>query len=147
MSSGPVLICYDGSENARDAIAAAAQLLLERRATVLSVGEPPVVAESYAVPTAPDVLELDELVSEAALARAEEGARLANDAGFVADARADVEAPTWRGVVEIADEIDATAIVVGSRGLSGLRELLEGSLSRELTEHARRPVLIVPPPE
>jgi len=37
-------------------------------------------------------------------------------------------------------------IVIGSRGLSGLREMLEGSLSHQLAEHAGRPVLIVPPP-
>jgi len=36
-------------------------------------------------------------------------------------------------------------IVVGSRGLSGARELFEGSLSHELMSHAGRPLLIIPP--
>jgi nucleotide-binding universal stress UspA family protein len=36
-------------------------------------------------------------------------------------------------------------IVVGSRGLTGLRELFEGSVSHDVAEHACRPVLIVPP--
>jgi len=36
-------------------------------------------------------------------------------------------------------------IVIGSRGLSGARELFEGSMSHEVAEHAGRPVLILPP--
>jgi nucleotide-binding universal stress UspA family protein len=37
-------------------------------------------------------------------------------------------------------------IVFGSRGLSGVRERFEGSLSHEVAEHSGRPVLIAPPP-
>ena len=37
-------------------------------------------------------------------------------------------------------------IVIGSRGLSGLKEMLKGSLSHQVAEHAGRPVLIMPPP-
>jgi nucleotide-binding universal stress UspA family protein len=37
-------------------------------------------------------------------------------------------------------------IVIGSRGLSGAKEVFEGSVSHQVAEHARRPVLIVPPP-
>jgi nucleotide-binding universal stress UspA family protein len=55
-------------------------------------------------------------------------------------------APTWEGIVDVADELDAAVIVIGSRGLSGLKEILDGSLSHQLAEHAGRPVLIVPPP-
>lgn len=53
-------------------------------------------------------------------------------------------APPPEGIVEVADEIDAAVIVIGSRRLSGARELLAGSLSHEVAEHAGRPVLIVP---
>jgi len=31
------------------------------------------------------------------------------------------------------------------RGLTGVLELVEGSLSHEVAEHARRPVVVVPP--
>jgi nucleotide-binding universal stress UspA family protein len=47
----------------------------------------------------------------------------------------------------MADEIDAGLIVVGSRGLTGLKELLKGSFSHDVAEHAGRPVLIVPSPQ
>jgi len=38
-------------------------------------------------------------------------------------------------------------IVIGSRGLSGLKEMFKGSLSHQVAEHAGRPVLILPPPK
>lgn len=43
-----------------------------------------------------------------------------------------------------AIDIDAAVIVIGSRGLTGAREILAGSLSHEVAEHAGRPVSIVP---
>ncbi len=48
-------------------------------------------------------------------------------------------------VVGVADEIDAAVIVLGSRGLTGVRELARGSVSHDVAGHAERPVLIVPP--
>jgi nucleotide-binding universal stress UspA family protein len=67
------------------------------------------------------------------------------EAGLSAEPRADLATPTWGGIVEVADEIDAAVIVTGSRGLTGVRELFEGSVSHDVAEHASRPVLIVPP--
>jgi nucleotide-binding universal stress UspA family protein len=56
-------------------------------------------------------------------------------------------APTWEGIVDVADEVDAAFIVTGSRGLTGARSVLEGSVSRDVAERAGRPVLVVPPPK
>jgi nucleotide-binding universal stress UspA family protein len=46
-------------------------------------------------------------------------------------------------VVEEAEEWGADLIVIGSRGHSGLRRLLEGSVSHYVVEHARCPVEVV----
>jgi nucleotide-binding universal stress UspA family protein len=145
MEENPILICYDGSEDARRAIAAAAELLSHRPAVVLDVTPPVTVEEEEAsllTPVSPDIIE-----SRVRDVRrlAHRGAQLARGAGLDADERVDVAAPTWQGVVQVADEIDAAVIVVGSRGLSGARQLFEGSLSHELIRHAGRPLLIVPP--
>jgi nucleotide-binding universal stress UspA family protein len=48
-------------------------------------------------------------------------------------------------VTEVADAIDAAVIAIGSRGLKGLREVVERSISHDVATHAGRPVLIVPP--
>jgi hypothetical protein len=95
-----------------------------------------------AVPVAP----FEDLNLDDAVIGATEGAGRARSAGFDAVARGSISAPTWEGVVEVADEIDAAAIVMGSRELNGAEEFLEGSLSHDVARHAGRPVLIVPPP-
>ena len=145
MDDRPILICYDGSASAERAIATAGGLFGRRRAVVLDVAPLQEVAEAY-VAVGSEAASLDRLTLHAAAARADAGAELARAAGFRARGRAELEAPTWLGVSEVADEIDAAAIVIGSRGLSGIREFLEGSLSHQVATHAGRPVLIVPPP-
>ena len=144
MAAAPILICYDGSEGAKHAIEAAAGLLSGHPAVVLAVGPPLTPEESYAAlgPMTPSFEQLNE---DDAMDRAKAGAEVARGAGFTAEARADIAAPTWEGVVQVADEIDAAAIVVGSRGLTGVKEALSGSVSHAVAEHAGRPVLIVPP--
>jgi nucleotide-binding universal stress UspA family protein len=141
MDDRPILICYDGSTDAGHAIDAAARLLGPRRAVVLDVGP----MQEYAA-LGSEVAALDAMVLEFTAARAEAGTTLAQNAGFRANGRADIDAPAWRGAVEVADEIGAAAIVVGSRGLSGIKALLEGSFSRLVATHAGRPVLVIPPP-
>jgi nucleotide-binding universal stress UspA family protein len=139
-----MLICYDGSEGARHAIGRAVELFGHRRAVVVDVGPPLTTSEALAsiatVPPAFEEWNLDE-----AAKRAEEGAAVAREAGLKAEARGEIGAPTWDGVVAVADELDAAVIVMGSRGLTGAREVVEGSLSHQVAEHAGRPVLIVPP--
>jgi nucleotide-binding universal stress UspA family protein len=143
MNDAPLLICYDDSDGARHAIEAAAKLLPHRRAVVLDVAPPLTPAESVAALGAV-VPDFEDLNTDDALARARTGAEHAREAGFDAEARADLAAPTWDGVVEAAEELGAAAIVVGSRGLNGAQELLKGSFSHDVAEHAGRPVLLVP---
>lgn len=83
--------------------------------------------------------------AQAALEWANERAGLARDAGLTAEPRSVVASPAWEGIVDNADELDASLIVVGSRGLKGLRERIEGSTSHDFAIHAGRPVIIVPP--
>jgi nucleotide-binding universal stress UspA family protein len=147
MNDAPILICYDGSDDAQRAIDAAADLLGPHRAVVLDIGPPLTPAESLAVmaPVTPGAA-FEELNEDDAQQRARAGAELARRAGFDAESRADLAAPSWQGIVEVADEVDAAVIVLGSRGLKGAREAFEGSVSHAVAEHAGRPVLIVPPP-
>lgn len=46
-------------------------------------------------------------------------------------------------IVALAEEIGVGLIVMGSRGLGGLRRLLMGSVSDSVVRHAHCPVLIV----
>jgi nucleotide-binding universal stress UspA family protein len=51
--------------------------------------------------------------------------------------------PVWKTIVEIADQYDAATIVMGSRGLTGMRSMLLGSVSSAEVHHADRPTLVV----
>jgi phosphoglycerate kinase len=50
-------------------------------------------------------------------------------------------------VLKFADEIGADLIAMGSHGRTGLRRFLMGSVSRQVLDHAKCPVLIVRTPE
>ena len=141
-----ILICYDGSDDAERAVDTAAALLGPRDAVVLTVAPAMTFAESMAATSSVVPGGAFEDLNEAdARRRAEAGAALARRAGLHAEARATIASTTWEGIIDIADELDAAAIVIGSRGLAGLRELARGSVSHDVATHARRPVLIVPP--
>jgi nucleotide-binding universal stress UspA family protein len=47
-------------------------------------------------------------------------------------------------LLAVAEEVGADLIVLGSRGLGGFPELLLGSTSTQVTQHAPCPVVIVP---
>jgi nucleotide-binding universal stress UspA family protein len=147
MDNTPILICYDGSPGAARAIEAAATLLGPRRAVVLDVAPPITPVESVAtIGTLVPGASFEQLNTADAAQVAARGAELARSWGFEAEARGTFGAPTWEEVVDVADELGASVVVIGSRGLRGMRETLEGSLSHQVAEHAGRPVLIVPPP-
>jgi nucleotide-binding universal stress UspA family protein len=46
-------------------------------------------------------------------------------------------------IVEFADEVDAGMVILGSRGLGGIRRALMGGVSDSVVRHARCPVLVV----
>ncbi|MGE3446757.1 MAG: universal stress protein [Microbacteriaceae bacterium] len=49
-------------------------------------------------------------------------------------------------LIEAANQVNATYIVVGRHGHHGLTRLLAGSVSQRLLHHAKHPLLVVPPP-
>lgn len=147
--SGPVLIAYDGSLSAEHAIAVAAGRLRADAAVVLTAWETIVFAGpmGFANPYIdPDV---ESARGAHAAELAERGAGLAREAGFAsAEPRAEhADQAVWATILEVARELDASAIVLGARGLSTVKSALLGSISHAVAQHADRPVLIVPSPD
>jgi len=148
--SGPVLLCFDGSEDARRAIEDAGRLLAPRSAVVLTVWQ--AVRDLTVLDPLGDAVgrlsgiyaELDAAGLQAAREVADGGAKHARDARF--EPRSRVECgPVWQSIVAIAADEDAAVIVLGARGLSRAAAVL-GSVSARVSRHAGRPVLVVPPP-
>jgi nucleotide-binding universal stress UspA family protein len=140
--SRPIVFAYDGSDLARGAIGEAArQLGPGRSAIVLTVWRPADVGFIPAADLEIDAARSDE-VRRAAEATAADGASLAEAAGFRAQSATTEAAPTWKGIVDFADEHDASLIVLGSHGRSGLASILIGSVASAVAGHCSRPVLI-----
>ncbi|MGO9971435.1 MAG: universal stress protein [Solirubrobacteraceae bacterium] len=154
----PVIIAYDGSPAARRAIAAAAELLGHKRILVLTVWEAGLAYAAAQVPRDPMMMtpivdpqlvaEVDHELHAHAETLAQDGAKLAVSLGLDAEPLAVADAGDVAStVLDLARERDAAAIVVGSRGHSGLRARLEGSTSKELLKHAPCAVIVVHDPE
>jgi nucleotide-binding universal stress UspA family protein len=149
-----ILMSYDGSADALAAIDHAARLMPAAQTTVLTVWEPfqMALARTGGLGMAmgasyPDDGEIDAANQEAALALAGEGAERANAAGLVAEPRiAAREHGIAPAILEVADELDADLIVLGTRGLTGVRSMLLGSVSHSVLQHADRAVFVVPSP-
>jgi nucleotide-binding universal stress UspA family protein len=59
----------------------------------------------------------------------------------------EADGPVWTTILEIADRYDAATIVMGSRGLTGVRSMaLLGSISSAVVHHTDRPTMIVRQP-
>jgi nucleotide-binding universal stress UspA family protein len=148
-----ILIAYDGSDDAKSAIEHAGSLMSGQPATVVTVWEPYIqMLTRYPAPGAllavDDTGEIDDASSTAADEKAEEGAALARAHGLDADSYCLArEGSIAETLLAEADRINASAIVVGSRGLGGLGSLFLGSVSHALLQHADRSVVIVPSPE
>ena len=148
---GRLLLCYDGSADARHAIRCAGELFAGREALVVSVWQPTPVPSSlgFAGEAAGliNFVQLDRAAAEEGGRIAEEGARLAREAGLAAEPLAvEAAAPVWKMIVDIAGGEDAATIVMGSRGLTGVRAMLLGSVSSAVVHHADRPALIIREP-
>jgi nucleotide-binding universal stress UspA family protein len=153
--SAPALIAFDGSDEARAAIPVAVALLAGRPLVIATVWEPGLAAVAPMAPTDTmgmpysmadprEVVAVDRAMEEHATRIAEEGAQLARDAGATAEpvAVAD-ELDAAETLVAMADARGAAVIVVGSRGLSGLRARLHGSTTQKLMRDTCLPVLVV----
>ncbi len=148
-----ILICYDGSPDARTALEHAARLLSAQVATVLTVWEPieEVLVRQplpYAGGAAVDIEDIDEANRHEADEIAAEGATHARGLGMTAYSRSVARTTTaGRAIVAEAKALDADVIVVGSRGAGELRSVLLGSVVHEVIQHADRSVLVVPSQE
>ncbi len=144
--NGPVLLAYDGSELAALAIEEAGrQVAPGREALVLCVWQPaevgfdPVGTRHFDANVATEV-------RRAAEETAAHGASLANKAGLMAQSLVVEAAPIWKGIVQTAEEHQASLIVIGSHRRSGLLGHLGGSVAAAVVAHAGASVLLVHPP-
>jgi nucleotide-binding universal stress UspA family protein len=141
--TGPVLFAYDGSELAKLAIEQAGHQLGPGRDALIvcvwqtgDVGFLPVGERHFNAAEATEV-------RKAAEQTAAFGASLAEKAGFSPQSMVIEAAPTWKGIVQAAEERGASLIVLGSHRRSGLTGRLLGSVAAAVAAHSKSSVLIV----
>jgi nucleotide-binding universal stress UspA family protein len=145
--AGPVLVAYDGSADARAAIDTAGRLLPGATAVVV-YARPPLeglAAHLEGHPVVERLRELEEGTLDLSERIAVEGAAHARNAGLHAEPEVVSDMATAAdAIVALAEKIDASVIVLGSRGRGGLRSAVLGSTSTQVLHHTGRPTLVIP---
>ena len=89
--------------------------------------------------------ELDKESERQAADKADDGVTAAKDAGLDATASTLLcHGQVWATIIDAANQEDAEAIVVGSRGLSPMKSALLGSVANGVVHHSARPVVVIP---
>jgi nucleotide-binding universal stress UspA family protein len=151
----PVVVAFDGSPESQAALRTAAELFAGRHLLIVSVWEPGLAMMSPSMPDSTgmtgqplpspeEVATIDRIQRDHAGETADAGAERARALGASAQALPVPDgADIAETVVAVAEEHDAAAIVVGSRGLGAVKSRLLGSTSRRLLHDTRRPILVV----
>ncbi len=144
-----ILLATDGSEEATLAAQTAVDIADKTNSElhVVHVGGLdygyPSYDPSYAVPDYVYMQQIQEnLEQEARKALDAEVERVKAAGGRVVEAHLSMGSPDAE-IVKLADDIGAGLIVIGSRGLGGIRRALIGSVSDSVVRHAHCPVLVV----
>lgn len=132
-----ILVGVDGSSDASIAAAWATGIGHRTKASVKAVAawslSPSIHADGVDVPAAAMNAQMASVATESL-----------HDDGVDGIEVAAIEGPTAKVLLEAADEVDATMLVVGTRGRGPLSGLLLGSTSRRLLFATHRPLVVVP---
>jgi nucleotide-binding universal stress UspA family protein len=135
-----ILIGVDGSEESLRAVRVAADLAraVQSKSLRFVVAFDPIPAY-WAVPNLDNIIEARRAEAEAILKRA-----LAEVGNVPSEIQRDLlEGSPAESIINIAKTWNSSLIVMGSRGQSGIAELVLGSTSHKVVSHAPCPVLIV----
>ena len=140
-----VLLATDGSKDAELAATTALELANSTSSELhlVLVEEPPYAyVDPSGYPYFPDAKLEQELERQARVRLDAEVQKRRSAGGAVAQAHLRV-GDAAAEIVDLAEDIGAGLVVMGSRGLGGIRRALMGSVSDSVVRHAHCPVLVV----
>jgi nucleotide-binding universal stress UspA family protein len=139
----PVVVGFDGSPTGRRALDVAVREAARRKARLL-------IIHSYVVPVTPVPVGIEYSAEAEARARETAEQRLAEGLDWATMTAPGVEVEGELTTLPAAEVLiergrDAAVLVVGSRGLGSLGELVLGSTAVQVATHASCPTVVVPP--
>ena len=143
-----ILVATDGSEEAKLALTTAADLAKGTNSELhIAYVFPTAVQRPFPNPITARPAEILEQELEEAMRQAQsfldrEVEQVKGEGVTVADSHL-VRGRPDRELVHLSEELGAGLIVMGSRGLGGVRRALMGSISDSVVRHAHCPVLVV----
>ena len=141
-----ILLAYDGSDHAKNALSAAAALTKAFQAdlhlvTTPQPDMPPIVLSPYG--DIAGVVPTDAQVEEAGAALIEQARDLLDAAGVTLTDSHALRGDPVSNILSIADATDADLVVMGRRGLGTFKSLALGSVSQEVTHRLKIPCMTV----
>lgn len=146
MRNDPVLVCYDDSPAARQALREASSAFPGSRFVIVTVWKrftTPRLSELIALQPH-DVLRIAASLEAEAQTVAHRGVAIAESLGVDASPLVlEGDASTWHQIVKHVRDNDYRAVVLGGRGQSALVGVMLGGVATMVAAHANRPVMIV----
>ena len=141
-----ILVAFDGSEDSVKATRIACSIARKfgSHVTMAHVYSFAIYAYGGATPMPmPDIQPLEDAARSKGMSMLNKGLEVAKEAGVSAVGEL-IEAPsTVQALVEYAAKEKVDLIVVGTRGTTGFKKLIMGSVSNGLASHSHCPVLVV----
>jgi len=139
-------VAFDGSKDSSKAVQVACTLAgkFAARVAVVHVYHSPatVFAPGPGMPL-PNFADLEQAAEESGRSVLAKGVEIASRAGVRARGELMESPSAVEAIVTFASEEGADLIVVGTRGMTGFKKLLLGSVSSGVVSHSRCPVLVV----
>ena len=148
-----ILLATDGSREAQLAASTAADLASATNSELhllsVAAGNPDPVYQIHEAGLRYETYEqaLQAVKGETQEVLDEQVRKVREAGGSVKEAHLRIGERRDRAIIHMAEELGAGLIVMGSRGLGGVRRSLMGSVSDSVVRHAHCPVMIVRPEE
>jgi len=142
---GKIIVAFDGSKDSTKAVRLAASLASRFGSSLVLVHVYPSPAIGFSAASGmpiPDYGDLEDAAKASGQAVLSKGMDFAKELGIKVKGEL-IEAPSVvEAIVNFSDTEKADLIVVGTRGMTGFKQLIIGSVSSGLVSHAKCPVLV-----
>lgn len=141
-----IAVAFDGSPDSAKAVGMACSMAKEHGSALVVVHVFSIPAFTYATPApAPqiDARLLEDSAKETGSKILQDAKRIIGDSGVEARFELLQASSVVEAIVEFAANEKCDLIVVGTRGMTGFKKLILGSVSSGIVSHAQCPVLVV----